>query len=140
MAYVKQKGKKDCGIAALAMLCDVTYEEAEAAIPWRKHGLLYGTTTTMLREGGKRLGYTGLGTPKHQLKRITKPWVPGVHYSHELWHPIPDNSLVKIPGPHSWHWVAWRKGKIYDPALGVFNPSKYFGGRAVAYMQFVLDL
>ena len=134
MAEVRQRGKKDCGIAALAMLCNVTYEEAEKAIPWRKHGLLYGTDTKMLRAGAWKLGYNGLGTPKHQLRRLSNS-VGGEH----RWYEIPDNSLVKIPAEHSWHWVAWRKGKVYDPARGVFKPAKY-NNFPSAYMQFVLDL
>ena len=127
MAFVKQFGKKDCGIAALAMLCEVTYELANQAIPWKRHGLLYGTDTRLIRAGAKRLGYDGLGTEKHQLRRLRGPaW----------FQDIPENSLVKIPGEHSWHWVVWRKGKIYDPARGVFKPEKY-DHRPSAYMQFV---
>ena len=126
MAYVKQRAKNDCGVAALAMLCDVSYAEAEVAIPWRKHGLLYGIDTKMIRAGAAKLGYTGIGTPKHRLKQC--------HY----WNCIPSNSLVKTPAPHGWHWVVWRKCKIYDPARGgAFKPERYV--KPVAYMQFVLD-
>lgn len=136
MAYVKQKARNDCGVAALAMLCNVSYETAYRAIPWRKKGILDGIDTKMIRTGAAKLGYTGLGTEKHQLKRIT-----GCSWAKKRsWHTIPENSLVKIPAPHDgWHWVVWRKGKIHDPARGTFKPEKH-GGVPYSYMQFVLDL
>ncbi len=147
MAYVKQQSKNDCGVAALAMLCDVSYEAAYRAIPWRKKGITFGTDTKMIRAGAAMLGYTGIGTPKHQLKRIKQPpfasIVPGQQWHErpstaDMWRAIPDNSLVKVEAPHGWHWVAWRKGKVYDPARGgAFKPERYV--KPVAYMQFVLD-
>ncbi len=128
MAFVRQRAKTDCGVAALAMLCDVSYEEVYRVIPWRKHGIMYGTDTKMLRTAAERLGYEGRGTLKQQLKRM------GASID---WRDIPDNSLVKVPHPtlSMWHWVAWRRGKIYDPARGVFSPEK-IGLRPSAYMEF----
>lgn len=130
MAFIRQRNKKDCGVAAIAMICDVTYEEAERVIPWRRHGCLHGTDTKMLRAAAARLGYEGLGTPKHQLKRL----------GGGSWQDIPDNSLIKIPHPNGsgwgWHWVAWRKGKVYDPARGVFKPGEH-GVEPSSYMHFV---
>ena len=132
MAFVKQRTKTDCGVAALAMLCDVTYEEANRAIPWRREGCHGGTTTTQLREGGKKLGYVTESTPKNRLKPLRiRSWIA-----------IPDNSLVKIPHPkgpgYGWHWVVWRKGQIYDPARGVF---RNLGGSSTpsSYMQFLKE-
>lgn len=130
MPLVEQRTKTDCGIACLAMLCDVTYEEAERVIPWRKHGCLYGTDTKQLREGAKRLGYEGLGTATQQLRRLPE----------KNWLLIPDRSLVKVAHPdpkiRQWHWVVWRKRKIYDPGRkGVFKPQRY-GQKPQAYMQF----
>lgn len=132
MSFIAQRGKTDCGVAALAMLCDVPYESVDRAILWRRHGVLFGTDTKMLREAAERLGYRGKGTEKNQLKRL----------GGKSWDAIPENSLVKIPHPDpkigQWHWVAWRKGAIYDPALGVFKPKKY-DRKPVAYMEFVPD-
>jgi hypothetical protein len=91
---------------------------------------MYGTDTKMLRVAAERLGFEGRGTPKQQLKRL----------GGDSWRDIPDSSLVKVPHPNPkislWHWVAWRKGKVYDPARGVFSPEKV-GLRPSAYMHFV---
>jgi hypothetical protein len=35
--------------------------------------------------------------------------------------------------------VAWRKGKIYDPARGVFTNIRFGDGLAVSYMQFIKE-
>lgn len=140
MAFVKQRNKRDCGVAALAMLCDVTYEDANRAIPWRREGILSGTTTTQLREGGIKLGYATESTPQDRLKviRAPKSWAER-KVDPDIWSLIPNNSLVKIPaslGSGDWHWVVWRKGKIYDPARGVFFPRKYGDNYPSSYMKF----
>lgn len=128
MPFVRQRNNKDCGVACLAMLCGVTYEEAERAIPWRREGNLAGTTTKQLRIGAIKLGVLTESTPQHRLKPLRG----------DKWADIPDNSLVKIPHPkgHGWHWVAWRKGKIYDPARGVFTDLRFGEGLAASYMRF----
>ncbi len=133
----------DCGVAALAMLCDVTYEEAMKVIPWRREGSLRGTYTKQLREGAFRLGYYTRSTPQDRLKPIMYPkfWarLPPPTLS-DIWYLMPDNSLVKIPHPegtqHGSHWVVWHKEKIYDPARGVFHPAKY-NGKPSSYMEFM---
>lgn len=130
MAFVKQRNNKDCGIAVLAMLCEVTYEEAEKAIPWRKEGLLYGTSAKQLREGALKLGYTTKSTAQNRMKPLKD----------KKWEVIPNNSLVKIPHPDSdtrmFHWVVWRKGKIYDPARGVFT-LRNISLTPSSYMEFI---
>jgi hypothetical protein len=140
MAFVRQKHKSDCGIAALAMLCDVTYEMAENAITWGRRGWQGGTTTKQLREGGEVLGYHTLSTPQRRLKVVREPikWfdMPPPSIS-DWWYIIPDNSLVKVGSEHEgWHWVVWRKNKIYDPARGVFHPAKH-GAKPLSYMEFI---
>ena len=146
MAFIRQRGKKDCGVAALAMLCNATYEVAYRAIPWRRTGVLRGTDTTMLRRAGIKLGYRTESTPQNRLKPLKAPrgWEglppPLVE---DFWVLIPDNSLVKIPHPKGpgwgWHWVAWRKGRVYDPARGVFAPGKY-GVKPSSYMEFIKEI
>lgn len=136
MAFVQQRIKTDCGVAALAMLCDVTYEEAKGAVRWYAKNNL-GTTTRMLRVAGFRLGYFTKSTPQYRLKLIKAPdaWV-GKIVGGEIWGFIPENSLVKISAKIGWHWVVWKKGKIYDPARGVFRPRKY-DKVPMSYMEFV---
>lgn len=140
--FIRQRTKNDCGIACLSMLCAVTYEEAEKAIPWRSSSSIHGTDTKQLREGAMRLGYSTESTLQHRLKPVKAPksWEgllpPMVS---DWWALIPDNSLVKIPHPKGpswgWHWVAWRSGRVYDPAYGVVAPGKY-GVKPLSYMEF----
>ncbi len=143
MTFIRQKNEGDCGVAAIAMLCDATYDDADFVIPWRRVGSLYGTDTKMLRAAALRLGYEGRGTPQHRLKVVKAPksWANLTTFLPEdFWALIPSNSLVKIPHPKGrgwgWHWVAWRKGHIYDPARGVFTPGN-FGVKPSSYMHFV---
>jgi len=145
MAFIRQKAKSDCGVACLAMLCDVTYEEAEKAITWRSSTSIYGTDTKQLREGAAKLGYSTESTPQDRLRfiRAPKAWCnfpPPMKT--DFWYLIPDNSLVKIlhPGGRSygWHWVVWRRNKIYDPARGAFHPSKY-RSKPISYMMFIKE-
>lgn len=140
MAFIRQKHKSDCGIAALAMLCNVTYEQAERAIEWRKRGHLGGITTRQLRDAAIVLRYRTESTPQNRLKVLRRPshWVPlpGCSIS-DWWYLIPDNSLVKTGSEHEgWHWVAWRKERVYDPARGVFHPGKH-GAKPISYMEFI---
>lgn len=137
MAFVKQRTKTDCGVAALAMLCDAAYEEAKEAIRFYVKNNL-GTSTRMLRKAARKLGYRTKSTPQNRLKVIKAPdmWI-GKTVGGEIWQFIPPNSLVKIPGRRGWHWVVWKKGKIYDPARGVFLPRKY-DRIPTSYMEFVL--
>lgn len=139
VAFVRQRLRSDCGIAALAMLCDVDYEKAKGAIAWRKKGT-YSIRTKQLRDGAMVLGYRTEGTPENRLKLISAPpgWPKKIDYT--IWSLIPDNSLVKLPqllGARGWHWVVWRKGKIYDPVRGVFTPIRYGDRYPSSYMRFI---
>ena len=143
MVFIKQRGKTDCGVAAIAMLCNATYEQANRAIPWRRQSLLNGTDTKMLRTTAERLGYESRSTPEDGLKVVKAPksWkdLPSPLLD-DWWHLIPDNSLVKVRHPTMsvWHWVAWRKGRVYDPARGVFTPGKS-GYKPSSYMEFIKE-
>lgn len=127
ITYVKQRDSHDCGVAALAMLCGVTYAEAESAIPNYKKGR--GTRTKQLVEGAAKLGYRALGK---RLRPLRNQWSAG-------WRGIENNSLVKVPHPQgqNWHWVVWRDDVIYDPARGVFKPLFYPGGIPKSRLRFV---
>ncbi len=96
-----------------------------------------------MRGGGINLGYRTESTPHNRLKVIQEPdeWIDLSDPStSDYWYLIPNNSLVKIPHPkgsdYGWHWVVWRKEKIYDPARGVFHPSKY-SAKPASYMHFM---
>lgn len=141
MAFVKQKCRSDCGIAALAMLCDVDYATAKEAITWWKKYIYY-TNTKQLRKAAIKLGYQTKSTPQNRLKVVLTPksWaILAVPMPQDWWYLIPNNSLVKVTSPNGqWHWVVWRKNKIYDPARGVFHPGKH-GATPRSYMQFIKE-
>lgn len=135
MAFIKQRFKTDCGVAALAMLCDVTWEQARDAIDWGEKGRRYSTVTKQIRKAAWLLKF---GTTQSRLQTIRVPkrkgW-EGKPVDHKIWYLIPNNSLVKIPKKYGWHWVIWRNGKVYDPARGVFKPEK-IGRLPSSYMEF----
>lgn len=127
MTYVKQQCKTDCGIACLAMLIDITYDEAKALL-FKKSKKKYITKTKDLLKAieaedshiveGKRL------SPVRK-----KSWVD-----------LPANSLVKVfPDnkiSYKWHWVVWSGKKIYDPSRGVFRPQQdKFKADPVSYLE-----
>lgn len=133
MAFVRQRSTNDCGVAAVAMLCNVTYEEVLDVIVING----YGTTTDNARAAGLSLGYKTRSTKKNRLKVVRKP----KGYEGDLWSLIPGNSLVKIAkdeGEHGWHWVVWRKNRIYDPSWGVYKSERY-GRIPKSYMEFIKD-
>ena len=141
-AFIKQRGETDCGVCAMAMLCNATYEDVYRTIPWRRQGILCGTDTKMLLTAAERLGYEGRSTPENRMKVVKAPksWedLPPP-LPDDWWHLIPNNSLVKVRHPTDntiWHWVAWRKGRVYDPARGVFTPGKS-GLKPASYMHIV---
>jgi ABC-type bacteriocin/lantibiotic exporter with double-glycine peptidase domain len=128
MAFVKQRTKADCGVAALAMLCDVKYEKAYDAIDWRPSSTIHGLDTRQLRDAADKLGYNTYGGIDGRLL----PCGP------TRWRAIPSRSLVKIPNPNGqgmWHWVVWKGNKVYDPARGVFKASVH-GGVPTSYLRF----
>ncbi len=141
MSYIKQRLKTDCGVACLAMLCELDYEQAAGMIDW-KYGKYKGTTTKQLREAAQLVGYNVRGTKTDRLKVVRKPieWYDmPIPNTADWWYTLPDNSLVKIRQPErgsGWHWVVWKKNKIYDPARGVFHPSKY-GYKPNSYLEFL---
>ena len=137
MAFVKQRFKSDCGVASLAMLCDVTWEQARDAIVWPSRR--YYTTTKQIRGAAWDLKFATM-QGRLQIIRIpkTREW-EGKLVDHKIWSLIPHNSLVKIPSGNEysgrWHWMVWRNGKVYDPARGVFKPEKV-GRVPSSYMEF----
>lgn len=129
MVYVKQRHVSDCGVAALAMLCRTTYEEALIAIPFHRRGIWGGIDTRQVREAAEKLGYLADGTRLNTIRRSAKCEAREI-----MWHALPDNSLVKVQGNDGcgpnhysgWHWVVWCRGMIHDPDAGVFYPSAYW--------------
>lgn len=115
MTYVKQKHFHDCGVACFAMLIDITYETAfHILFSSQPKKRKYYLTTKAIKTAAVVNGFI---VEQDRLKRCKE------------WNDVPSNSLVKVWGEHIpknyWHWVVYRKEKIYDPGRGVFKPDKY---------------
>lgn len=110
MQHVRQRTATDCGVAALAMACGVTYEQAfDAIFPTngkrRRRKRVFRTTTRHLREAAHRLGFK----TTHRLRK----------WEEDL---LSDRAIVKVnPVKQTWHWMVVEvkagRCKWYDPAL-----------------------
>lgn len=149
MALIRQRYRTDCGVCCLAMLADVSWEYALRAL-MKTHAMAqsswsrkYRTTTSDVRRAVSLLGFAT--TSGDRLRVLPNRLAPRTSDTVHAWELVPDNSLVKIPrrddGERAlvingdWHWVVKRKGRIYDPGMGVFNLDIY-RFRPSSYMNF----
>ena len=97
--WIKQKPKKkNCGVIAVAVIAEVTVDEATKAIG--KNG---STSTKQLVKGLRALGYDC----PDRLVKFKLPW--------------PSLAIAKVVDPwrkSGWHWVAIADGLIYDGVGG----------------------
>ena len=133
MAFIEQKYTTDCGVCCLAMIVDCSWDEAcwaigDAELAVGKDWEAYSTSTRQLKNALPSLNAMAL---QQRLKPLPHKRVSDsdsrLQEKIARWNLVPDNSLVKIKKPFSssWHWVTKRKGKIYDPARGVYTPKAY---------------
>lgn len=117
MKLVRQRGKHDCGIAAIAMAVGVGYDDIAQFLPPNRRGtaMTMGMTYHDLFEAcnhfGKAFQYVS------QWDRFGLNRVPGATQfpRRDPWPPAPwaPSHLVQIPG----HYVAMDAGgRIFDPA------------------------
>src|SRR3990167_7321603 len=96
ITFVGQRHQADCGVATLAMLCGVSYEDALLAIG-HKQVLTSGVALKVVRDAARKLG-----------KRLV------LHR-----HIDPDNDTgilgIKSPAWHFEHLVVLKEGIIIDP-------------------------
>lgn len=122
MKRVTQKRGTDCGIACVAMVAGVSYEEAEKAMGAAAHSR---TQVADLRRALRKLGYS--------LGHRSIPVAP-----ERLQYLTFDCILKTKPGPKSgnWHWMVWdsRAQKILDPQPKEKAYKKPLG-RVSAYIQ-----
>jgi len=94
MRTVKQKAETDCGVSCVAMLADVSYEEARAAV--------YPDGKMRLTSSGKlRAALTALGRPPVEGRMVSK--------GRTTLKSLPGDALLKVQ-PTSCstkHWVVW---------------------------------
>lgn len=105
---VYQKHKTGCGVACLAMILNLSYDEAMKVVhPKRKPGKK--PYTSMLRVSevlrNHKINYKIHIVNGHKLKNIKSPCILGVRNSSDSGK----NTL-----PKSWHWVVFNK-KVWDP-------------------------
>ncbi len=116
--WIKQEPKKkNCGVIAVAVIADISLEEAAKAIG--KNGT---TTTKQLVKGLRALGYK---CPN----RCTKFKLP-----------LPQMAIAQMRDPNrksGWHWVAIVNGRIYDGIYGSQDGVvKWpFGAKMTSYLS-----
>jgi hypothetical protein len=104
LTWVKQDTKKGCGVACVAMVAGITFDDAAKVLGKR------GCTKT--HDLHIALGKLGFGIPA-RLRMLRGS--------------IPDGILKVHRRQRSsgWHWIVKRGDKIYDPQQGAFSVSEY---------------
>lgn len=128
MAFIRQRTDKDCGVCCLAMLAGLSYEESLGLIFGDEPPRNLSTKTKDIVAAASRSAHAF--TTRTRLKVCRS----------KAWSEVPSNSLVKIrhKGHSNWHWVAYRKGKVYDPARGVSTTNKCGKGPS-SYIEICSD-
>jgi hypothetical protein len=110
MRRVKQKNESDCGVACVAILAGVSYEEAEAAV-----------------YGGGRKGLTSSGKLAAALTKLGRPPVEGrmVSKGRTTLKSLPHDALLKVQplACSTKHWIVWDKKRQIkiDPYPGMMR-------------------
>jgi hypothetical protein len=105
----KQKYKSDCGIASIAALLDISWEDARKAIfPNRKKGKSYATSIDDLISGFARLGHNS--NWKFPLKKKRRIGLIDIKK---------DAILILDFGDNEYHAVSWshKEKAVYDPLM-----------------------
>jgi hypothetical protein len=120
MRRIIQCDKEGCGIACVAMLADVTYEDARRKIFGK--GPVTPTKTKAMQEALRKFGVSSA----KKLIRSTKTR----HYTE-----LTQDALLKVKLPKrdapDWHWIVWDAGckKFHDP-----DPDPYAKPRVVSFL------
>jgi hypothetical protein len=115
--WIEQKpNEKNCGPIAVAVIAEVTVEEAAKAIG--KNG---STSTKQLAKGLRALGYNC----PNRLVKSKLPW--------------PNLAIAKMVVPErksGWHWVAIAEGLIYDGINGTPDRKVHWppGAKITSYL------
>lgn len=113
MERIAQRMRNDCGVAAVAMVAGVTYEEAKAAFRFRRNG--YSTNADDCIKALRRLGVK------------TAPRF--LHGEIDDLPTINSRALVKVNRSRkNWHWVA------FDPGVGLVDPGACKELRPYSYL------
>jgi len=104
MRYVRQRTDTECGIACIAMLADVSYEDARQALFGPKHK---GKGRTQKDQMRKALTGFGVITTKRLIRCARQPT-------------LKRDALVRAnvaPKSGNWHWAVWdaRRQRFLDP-------------------------
>lgn len=127
---IDQRGSNDCGIAALAMLLGISYQEVHQAVldtcvsPF--NGMPYSLASASVQALGERLINTRVTPESRQdcaAALIGTPCVLVVPAK----DPAPD-------GSQEWHAVFWSGGEVYDP-----SPHRKYGKRGIKVMKTFIE-
>src|SRR5258708_26098605 len=92
MRYVSQKGRNDCGVACIAMVAGISYEQA--ALVCERRTCDVGMNTKDVRAALIALGFV---PPYRRLRRFPR-------WAKPMWSCA---LICKVPNAHgrNWHWV-----------------------------------
>jgi hypothetical protein len=107
MRWIRQRVSTDCGIAAVAIIADVTYEEAKSAFG-EFPGRGFATVAKDIRRALRRLG-SRLGKRKRDLRGVTTL-------------DLKFDAIVRVKhpstrNPREKHWIVWDSAErcVLDP-------------------------
>ena len=104
---IKQRHDNDCGICVVAILAGVSYAKALEAIFPGKKPKQFWTSSKMLAAAFMRLGMKCDARARPLFGRS--------------WMDLDQDALVLLCDRDlrtwSWHWLAVKNGKVFDPAL-----------------------
>lgn len=107
LKYVAQRGDNDCGIAALAIACGVTYEAIATVLQVDGDGL----NDTLLKDWLFRNGWSW-------QERTRNLWRGGSYVPLFPWPPEPFalTHICTVEATRGWHYcVLDFEGRVYDP-------------------------
>ena len=107
LKYIKQRGENDCGIAALAMACRLSYQTVAATLQCDADG----TNDTLIKDWLCRNGWAW-------QERTRNLWRGGKFEPVDPWPPKPfaPTHICFVEATKGWHYcVLDFDGRVYDP-------------------------
>jgi hypothetical protein len=109
LKYIKQRGEHDCGIAAIAMACHVSYERVEVDLA---HCLTDGgLNDTLVKDWLRRHDWAWQEVSRNLWKGNkfvpVHPWPPA---------PFASTHICFVEATRDWHYCVMDfEGRVYDP-------------------------
>ena len=119
MKYVKQRNEIDCGIAALAMACDLSYERVAGALVMAQ-GTVFSLADAVQPEGvNDDIVKAWLRMNGWAWQEKTRNvWIKGAFLPLHPWPPQPfaTSHICFVEATRGWHYCAMDAlGRVFDP-------------------------